>query len=40
MRTEQTGWHGVNRANRMSSAEFEGESGLEFRVRGSSANAR
>jgi hypothetical protein len=27
MRTEQTGWRGVNR---MSSAEFEGESGLEF----------
>lgn len=36
MRTEQTGWR---RVNRMSSAEFEGESGLEFRVRGSSANA-
>lgn len=36
MRMEQTGWR---KANRMSSAEFEGESGLEFRVRGSSANA-
>jgi len=36
MRMEQTGWR---RENRMSSVEFEGESGLEFRVRGSSANA-